>query len=135
MHPKSKITQKMETEFVYSKMDGMSVEMQTQEEKNMTLLRGKALLNEDESRLTFVQNAPRGARSVEVGRSGHSRMVRRPDGLYTLTFRFNASEKYLKESLISEIREVVKLAESDMLVQKAIERAEKKKEAKKGGVE
>lgn len=105
----------------------MSVEMQTQKQRNMVLLRGKALLNEDESRLTFIQNTPRGARSVEVGRSGHSRIVRRPDGLYTLTFRFDVKEKFLKESLLAEIREVVKLAEADKKVQVQIEKSEKNK--------
>ena len=116
----------MENQFIYSKMDGMSIEMQSQQEKNMTLLRGKALLNEEEKRLMFVQNTPRGARSTEVGRSAHSRIVRRPDGLYTLTFRFSANEKFLKESLLSEIREVVKLAKED---------SEKQKRVKKGGEE
>lgn len=118
----------METqEFNYARLTGMSVEMQTQKQRNMVLLRGKALLNEDESRLTFIQNTPRGARSVEVGRSGHSRIVRRPDGLYTLTFRFDVKEKFLKESLLAEIREVVKLAEADKKVQVQIEKSEKNK--------
>lgn len=114
----------MESEFVYSKLTDMSVEMQTQEKKNMTVLRGKALLNEEESRLMFVQNTPRGARSVEVGRSGHSRIVRRPDGNYTLTFRFNVEEKYLKESLLSEIRAVVKMAEADAKAESGKRKAE-----------
>ena len=30
-------------------------------------------------------------------------MVRRPDGLYTLTFRFSAEENRLREQLVSEI--------------------------------
>lgn len=120
----------MESEFVYSKLTDMSVEMQTQEKKNMTVLRGKALLNEEESRLMFVQNAPRGARSVEVGRSGHSRIVRRPDGLYTLTFRFDVGEKFLKESLLSEIREVVKMAEADAKAESGKRKAESGKRKK-----
>lgn len=123
----------METqEFNYARLTGMSVEMQTQEQRNMVLLRGKALLNEEESRLTFIQNTPRGARSVEVGRSGHSRIVRRPDGLYTLTFRFDVKEKFLKESLLAEIREVVKLAEADKKVQVQIEKSEKNKKNESG---
>lgn len=111
--------------FIYSKLTDMSVEMQTQESKNMCLLRGKALLNESESRLMFVQNPPRGARSVEVGRSMHSRIVRRPDGMYTLTFRFSADEKFVKESLIGEIREVVTLAKKDRDVYKKLKKEEK----------
>ena len=87
----------------------MNVEMQTQERRNMTVLRGKAILNEEESRLMFVQNPPRGPRSLEVSRTAHSRLVRRvSDGNYTLTFRFTGSEKYLMSSLIAEIREVCK---------------------------
>lgn len=114
------------SDYVFSKLEDMTVSMQTQEQKNMTVLRGKALLNECEQRFTFIQNKPRGKRSVEIGRSDHSRIVRRPDGLYTLTFRFSANEKFLKELLLSEIREVVKLAKED---------SETQKRAKKGGEE
>lgn len=83
----------------------------------MCLLRGRAVLNEEDKNFTFIQNDPRGPRSVEVGRSDHSRMVRRPDGNYTLTFRFSAGEKFLREQLISEIREIVKIAEEDKKLQ------------------
>ena len=111
-----KTSQVMEhTEFKYGKYTGMSVEMQTQEQRNMCILHGKALLNEDESRLTFVQNAPRGKRSVEIARSLHSRIVRRPDGCYTLTFRFDAGERMIRPALISEIRNMVNAAQADSI--------------------
>lgn len=116
------------SDYVFSKLEDMTVSMQTQEQRNMTVLRGKALLNECEQRFTFIQNAPRGARSVEIGRSDHSRIVRRPDGLYTLTFRFDARERFLKELLLSEVRSVVRLAAADLKKQ-----SEKKK--REGGEE
>lgn len=116
------------SDFVISKLKHMTVSMKTQVQKDMTILRGKALLNECEQRLTFIQNKPRGKRSVEIGRSDHSRIVRRPDGLYTLTFRFDAKERYLKELLLSEIRNVVKMAEADL-------KKQSEKTKKKGGAE
>ncbi len=100
-------------EFVFSKIEGIDLTMQTQAKKNMTLLRGKAVLNEECKNFTFLQNPPRGPRSVEVCRTAHSRMVRRPDGDYTLTIRFDASEKYVREALLSELRDVVKAAGKD----------------------
>lgn len=108
-----KSTKMENSNYVFSKLEDMTVSMQTQEQKNMTVLRGKALLNECEQRFTFIQNKPRGKRSVEIGRSDHSRMVRRPDGLYTLTFRFDVKERFLKEQLLSEVRGLVKLADAD----------------------
>ena len=116
------------SDFVFSKLKNMTVSMQTQESKDMTILRGKALLNECDKRLTFIQNKPRGKRSVEIGRSDHSRIVRRPDGLYTLTFRFDAKERYLKELLLSEIRNVVKMAVADL-------KKQSEKTKKEGGAE
>lgn len=52
--------------FIYSKLTDMSVEMQTQESRNMCLLRGIALLNETESRLISVHNPPRGPRGFKM---------------------------------------------------------------------
>lgn len=101
------------SDFVFSKLQDMTVSMQTQPESNMKLLRGRALLCEEDKRFTFIQNKPRGARSVEVGRSVHARVVRRPDGFYTLTFRFAANEKFLKATLISEIRNIIDMASKD----------------------
>lgn len=102
-----KIFQVMEeSNFVYSKMTDMSVEMKSQERRDMVTLHGKALLNEEENRFIFLQNPPRGARSVEVARTAHARMVRTPRGTYTLTFRFDGRERWLRESLIAEINDV-----------------------------
>lgn len=103
----------MEQNHTYAKLSDMTVEISSQKNRDMVILRGKSLLNEREHRMTFVQNPPRGVRSVEVRRTSHSRMVRRADGLYTLTFRFDASEKYLLSALQSEVRAVAKAAIDD----------------------
>lgn len=71
------------------------------------LLRGRFLLNSTEGEATFVQAAQPAARSQEVGRTNHSRFIRRPDGTYTVTFRLRGDEKYLKSDMQAEIREVV----------------------------
>lgn len=71
------------------------------------LLRGKAIYSDGENEFIFVENPPRILRSIEVGRGAHCRYVRRPDGAYTLTFHFRVGEKYLREVLISEVRNAV----------------------------
>ena len=70
------------------------------------LLRGRALLNTQKGELSFVENAPRGPRSVEIGRTFHSRFVRRPDGGYTVTLRVSAMNPIIREELLSEVRDV-----------------------------
>lgn len=113
----------------YNRLSKMSVDMFTLDEKpEMKLLRGRALLNPEKSELAFVQNTPRGARSVEVGRTLHSRYVRRPDGGYTATFRFDGDERNLREKLLSEVREMVTMVGEDMKRQKV-----QRKKAEKGG--
>lgn len=77
------------------------------------LLRGRALLDVDDKRFVFSQNEPRGPRSREVGRTEHSRYVRRWDGDYTLTFHVSGNEKNLREMLISEVRDIVKVITVD----------------------
>lgn len=78
------------------------------EEIEKRLLRGRALLNTEKGEFMFSQNEPRGPRSKEVYRGGMSRLVCRPDGLYTLTFScMDGDTKHLREVLISEVRYVV----------------------------
>lgn len=91
------------------------------------LLRGRALLNPEDYEMTFVENNPRGARSVEVGRTPHSRFVKRPDGAYTLTLRFRHDEKYIKEVLISEIRNALQQIKNSEEKSKVIEVSNQKK--------
>lgn len=109
----------------YKRFSDYSLEMMAQDDVNMVILRGKGLLNQQESRFTFVQNAPRGARSVEIGRTAHSRSVRRPDGLYTVTFRFDAGEKQVLPALLAEIRTIVKNAQTDKEVHSRRQQADK----------
>lgn len=92
--------------FTYTKLTNMTVGMESQEERNLQVLHGKAMLNEAENRLVFVQNTPRGPRSRELMRTTHSRLVRRPDGDYTLTFRFSPLEQNLRTTLVSEMIEI-----------------------------
>lgn len=94
------------TPFIYTRLTGITVGMQTQEERNLQMLRGKMLLNEEENRLLFVQNRPRGPRSKEILRTAHSRLVRRNDGDYTLTFRFAADECDVMQALVEEMMDI-----------------------------
>lgn len=115
----------------YRKYSDYSLEMMS-EYANMSVIRGKGLLNVQESRFTFVQNEPRGPRSVEVGRTAHCRFVRRPDGLYTATLRFNAGEKNLLPALIAEVRTITKQAQADKEIQDRTAKEEEKKSWKGG---
>lgn len=111
----------------YNRLSEMSVDMYTLDENpEMKLLRGRALLNPEKSEIAFVQNTPRGERSVEIGRTFHSRYVRRPDGGYTATLRFDGDERNLREKLLSEVREMVTVVMEDVKKQKAIRRKEEK---------
>ena len=93
-------------EFSYKQYTDMTVGMRTQEERNLRVLRGQALLNEAENRLTFIQNKPRGPKSLEVMRTLHSRLVRRHDGGYTLTFRFLNTDRQLLRRMVEEMSEI-----------------------------
>lgn len=92
----------------------MDVSILSQERPNMRVMRGKALLDDDANDLKFVENGPRGPRSVEVGRTMHSRFVRRPDGNYTVTIRCDGRNKYLREELIAEIASIVNIIKEDL---------------------
>ena len=85
----------------------MTVTLKSQEDYNLQVLRGKMVVNEEDHSLMFEQNAPRGPRSVEVMRTPHSRLVRRPDGRFTLSFRFSKEELEIGPQLIREMKAVV----------------------------
>lgn len=78
------------------------------------IIRGRALVIGDEKRCTIVQNEPRPYRSKEIGRTAHARFVRRPDNLYTITLRVDGNEKYLRSTLISEVRDICDKIEIDV---------------------
>lgn len=102
-------------QYKYTQLDSVRVELLTQQNNNFVVLRGRTILNEYERRLTFVQNPPRGPRSVEVARTAHSRLIRRCNGMYTLTFRFDSGEKYISSALQAEVRAAVKKAQEDRI--------------------
>lgn len=104
----------------------------TGEEPENRLLRGRALVNPKKGELSFVENAPRRNRSVEISRSIDGILRRRADGSYLITFRFEATGKLAQEQLLSDVRSFFAKAQDDLKKQKAKE----KKEAKeKGGKE
>ena len=92
--------------FTYRRIPDMTVGMQSQEDRNLQVLRGKVILNEDDKSLLFLQNTPRGPRSAEVMRTRHSRLVRTPQGTFTLTFRFSPDEPDLQTTLVGEMIDV-----------------------------
>lgn len=73
----------------------------------------KATILPEDGELWLVENKPRGPQSKEVARLIHSRMVRRVDGKYTLTMRFDADEKLLREKLLAECRNMANRAVED----------------------
>ena len=116
----------------YKNMPNMSVDMYTVDaDPENKLLRGRALLNPHKKEFAFVQNTPRGPRSGEGGRTLHSRYVCRPDGDYTVTVRFGAEEKNIREQLLAETRQIVSSVQEHY---KVVE-ARRKKENREGGEE
>lgn len=114
----------------FTTMPDMSVDMYTVDAApENKLLRGRALLNPQKKQFAFVQNTPRGPRSVEVGRTLHSRYVCRPDGDYTVTVRFGAQEKNIREQLLAETRQIVSSVQEHFKVAEA----QRKKEKREGG--
>ena len=93
--------------FKYHSLPNMTVGMQCQEERNLQVLHGKAILNEDDRSFLFFQNSPRGPRSNELFRTRHSRLVQTPKCTFTLTFRFSYNEKNLQSSLMSEMESII----------------------------
>lgn len=99
----------------YKRVKDICVDMYTQEEKiEKRLLSGRALLNCEKGEFIFAQNAPRGPRSTEIGRTPHARFIRRPDGKYTITFSsMDAEERNLREQLLAEVRTICTVMQSD----------------------
>ena len=91
----------------YHQLTDMTVILQSQNDYNLEVLRGKVIINEDDFRVLFIQNKPRGPRSAEVMRTKHARLVKRPDGAFTLTFRFTREEYGVGQQMIDELRKVV----------------------------
>lgn len=83
-----------------------------QEAVDRRILRGRIFCDSANQKSSFVENVPSGPRSKEVGRTLHARMVKSSKtDEYKITFRFKANEKYLKETLLSEVRNLIKQLE------------------------
>ncbi len=121
----------------YKRVKDICVDLYTQEEEvERRLLSGRALLNCEKGEFLFAQNAPRGPRSTEIGRTPHARFIRRPDGRYTITFScMDAEEKNLREQLLAEVRTICTVMQSDRQKYAREQRAAAKKaeEEKKEG--
>ena len=83
----------------------------------------KVVILPEDSETWITENKPKGPSSKEVGRSIHSRIVRRLDGRYTLTFRFDADEKQLREQLLAEMRNMATVAIEDRQSRKEVKNA------------
>lgn len=92
-------------ENIYQKFSDYTVKVLSREKTSTRRQFGaKATIIPDDGEVWLVENRPRGPQSKEVARSLHARMVRRVDGNYTLTMRFDADEKQIREKLLGETR-------------------------------
>lgn len=92
--------------FSYTRLNGMTIGLNGQKDFNQRTLHGRITINKEERHALFVQDKPRGQRSKEVMRTAHSRLVQRPDGNYTLTFRFSMQEDGWNVKLVDEMMDV-----------------------------
>lgn len=92
--------------FNYTRLNGMTIGFKGQKDFNQRTLHGRITINKEEHHALFVQDKPRGQRSKEVMRTAHSRMVQRPDGDFTLTFRFSMQEEDWNVKLVDEMMDV-----------------------------
>lgn len=74
------------------------------------VMNGKALYNQSQNHLSFVENPPRKNRSKLILASGHASLRRRTNGSFSINIVFEKDEKYVKEALISEVRGLVNAA-------------------------
>lgn len=95
------------TSFDYSRLTNMTVGLKSQRDYNHRTLHGRITINMEERHALFVRYPQRGARSKELMRTAHSRMVTRPDGNFTLTFRFSPIEDNLPEKLLDEMKTII----------------------------
>ena len=101
-------------EMLPEKLKGYEMSLYKREESiDKKIVGGKLLMWSASKEFTFVQNAPRGARSVEIGRTAHARIVRLVNGHYSVRFRFGAKEREIGYQLLAEIRELNKMAQAD----------------------
>ena len=88
-------------------LNNMTVNLQSQNHYDQKVLNGKLFVNTQKRQASFTQNRPRGPRSTEVMRTPHARLVRRPDGDFTLTFHFSKEEYAVGPQLLEEMQKVI----------------------------
>jgi len=88
-------------------LNNMTVNLQSQKHYDQKVLNGKLFVNTQKRQASFTQNRPRGPRSIEMMRTPHARLVRRPDGDFTLTFHFSKEEYAVGPQLLEELQKVV----------------------------
>ncbi len=106
----------MKKVFKHRTLTDMTVDMECKEDFDLKALNGKVMVNEADKNLLFVQDAPRRARSKELARTRHSRLVRNQQGNYTLTFRFTSLEGLFASRLLKEMVEVIDTIENQNVV-------------------
>ena len=92
------------------------------------IMSGRALFSQEEERFAFVENPKRTNRSKLVLASGHASLRARQDGTYSINVVFTPKERYVKESLISEVRDLSNAAIAHAL---DVEAEQKEKSQKK----
>lgn len=105
----------MEEKFNKHKAESVQLTMYTRDEAfTKRLLGGRAIFDEDDNTFLFAQNLPRTHWSKEIMRTDHARVVRRVDGLYTVSFsKMDAGESLLGMKLLAEVREITRTIEAD----------------------
>ncbi len=88
-------------------LNNMTVNLQSQNHYDQKVLNGKLFVNTQKRQASFTQNRPRGPRSTEMIRTPHARLVRRPDGDFTLTFHFSKEEYAVGPQLLEELQKVI----------------------------
>ena len=88
-------------------LNNMTVNLQSQNHYDQKVLNGKLFVNTQKRQASFTQNRPRGPRSTEMIRTPHARLVRRPDGDFTLTFHFSEEEYAVAPQLLEELQKVI----------------------------
>lgn len=103
----------------YKRIPRATVEIHAREEKFASrVMGGKALFNEREERFTFVENEKRKKRSKLLLATPHATLRLRESGIFSVSIVFEHNEKYVSESLLAEVRDLVKKAKAEALKQK-----------------
>lgn len=99
---------------VYKRYTDINIDMYVHgEERENKLLRGRGLLNPQKAEFLFLENKPPENRSAEIGRTLHARFIRKPNGAYTVTLRFSAAERLIREQLLAELRNIMDVVMKD----------------------